>query len=255
VRIGIAAAGGIQGAVGTVFSWISAAITTSDSIDAAHNARCNPQGGSFILALAPFSAINIQDYCGNDYVIPTDLLNAEISITGAQTYSRTFSPAHVLATFSSISDGDSDVMTGIPTVIGTDLPYTNVNIWDGDVLVIMLHPDEIAGPFPREIEVSDLWLVDGGLVDLAFSTPSLRHDTPLNDVVLFKPSAQGGTMSLEAYGTQVGDFIKGTFTIEVEAELDHWDEVADDYGESDYLSGTISGSFEGILSESPGGSN
>jgi hypothetical protein len=133
-------------------------------------------------------------------------------------------------------------------MIGSDLIYASDTVWQGDILVLMLSPN-LTGPFPDEIPVSDLWLVEGGLADLTFSTPHLKHDTPLNDPVVFKVSPEGGTIFLDAYGTNVGELIKGTFSFKIEAELDHWDYMQDDYGEPDYLTGTISGSFEGILSE------
>lgn len=235
----------LEGKLGDLFNYIDTALDVKDVVDSAENMRCKDYKVSSLMGS---SALTIQDFCGGETVFETDSLTAEISISGASSYSRSFSPAHVLATFATISDGDADVMVGIPAMIGSDLIYASDTVWQGDILVLMLSPN-LTGPFPDEIPVSDLWLVEGGLADLTFSTPHLKHDTPLNDPVVFKVSPEGGTIFLDAYGTNVGELIKGTFSFKIEAELDHWDYMQDDYGEPDYLTGTISGSFEGILSE------
>jgi len=243
----------LEGKIGDLFNYIDTFLDVKDVVEAAENTRCQDYKGSFVMGASSLSALSIKDFCGGEIVISTDSLAAEISISGASSYSRSFSPAHVLATFTSISDGEKDVMTGIPAIIGSDISYTLESVWQGDILILMFNPN-LSGPFPDEIAVYDLWLIDGGYADITFSTPSLKHDTPLNDPVVFKASAEGGTITLEAYGTGAGELIKGTFSIKVEAELDHWDYAQDDYGESDYLTGTISGSFEGILSEPPAAS-
>ncbi|MDT8273229.1 MAG: hypothetical protein RRA35_08545, partial [Desulfomonilia bacterium] len=196
VRIATNAAAGIGDKIGSLFSWISTAITVGDTMDAAENVRCKPDGGSFMVAPRAMGAFTIQDFCGDDYVIPTDSMTAVVTISGSEPYSRSFSPAHVFTTFSSISDGITDIMVGIPTIVGSDLASTSDAIWEGDVLAIMFNHEEIQGPYPSQITVTDDWLNEGGLVEISFSTPSIRNHTPYNDPVLF--SAISGTVTLVA---------------------------------------------------------
>jgi hypothetical protein len=48
------------------------------------------------------------------------------------------------------------------------------------------------------------------------------------------------------------ELIKGTFSVNVEGDLDHWDYEEDDIDDWDTLTGTISGSFDAVLSDNPG---
>ena len=195
----------------------------------------------------------IEDFCDDggttipDDII-SDLLSAQISIPDAS-YTINFSPAYVQAGFGQIDDGATLDM--IPSIIGSDSSFSDY-VYNSTILLIMIHPDlNLSGDSPWVLTIDpEKELFDGGEADITFSTQQIRNDTPLNDPVLF--SAVGGTVSLEVYGTQDGDLLKGTVSVTIEGDKDYWDYVSDEIDYWETLTGTISGSFDGVISDDLG---
>lgn len=233
----------IKGEMGTFFEVINTGEDVYKVVEGAEEVKCGGQSGSYQVAAAPFSGITIRDFCGNEVVL-SDTLVAHVSI---QDYSASFNFTEALATFSTIDDGQGNVLLGrIPSIIGTDgkLYFTNLrSMVNQDTLMIMLHPD-LTGPFPRTIAITDIWMEEGGETQLTYHTPHFLNQGNTNDPVIF--TAVGGSITVEHYGTAVGGLLKGTFSVTVEGDRD----ISQD--ESEVLTGTITGSFKGVLSEPPG---
>jgi hypothetical protein len=233
----------IGGELGTFFEALYTTKEVNEIVEKAEEVTCGEKSGSYQVAAAPFSGITITDFCGNEVVL-SDTLVAHVSIQG---YSASFTFKEALATFSTIDDGQGKVLLGgIPSIIGTDgelILTTPGALFKQDTLLLMFHPD-LAGPFPRTITVTDIWMEEGGETQFTYHTPHfLNQDNP-NDPVIF--TAVGGSITVEHYGTTVGGLLKGTFSVTVEGDRD----ISQD--ESEPLTGTITGSFKGVLSEPPG---
>ena len=255
VRIGLSAAGGLKDEIGKLFTLISSSVTLKDSIDAAKNTRCDDQSksiGSFVLS--PMSAVyTIEEFCDDGGTtipddIVSDLLSAQISIPYAG-YSVNFSPAYVQAVFGQIDDGAT--LDRIPSIIGSDSSLSD-DVYNSTTLLIMINPDlNLSGDSPWLLTIDpEKELFEGDEAEITFFTQQIRNETPLNDPVLF--GAVSGTVTLEVYGTQDGDLLKGTFSVTIEGDKDHWDYVSEEIDYWETLTGTISGSFDGVLSDNPG---
>jgi hypothetical protein len=218
----------------------------SDIIKDAEEVMCSGEGGSFLVPSGAFSGITITDFCGNEVVVG-DILTAVVSIGD---YSASFTFTGTLATFGTIEDGNGGILLGdIPSIIGTDgdLDLTTPGaLVNQDTLLIMFDP-ALAGPFPRTISLTTDELMEGGEAQITYSSPHIPNwqgNNPYDPVVIF--TAVGGSFTVERFGSSVGGFLKGTFSIDVEGVRD----IDDD--NSEVLTGTITGSFEGVLSEPPG---
>jgi hypothetical protein len=233
----------IKGEMGAFFEGISTGNDVYKVIVGAEEAKCGGQSGSYQVAAAPFSGITITDFCGNEVVL-SDTLVAHVSI---QDYSASFTFTEALATLGTTEDGQGNILLGdIPSIIGTDgeLYLNNFGaLVNQDTLMIMFHPD-LAGPFPRTIDITDIWLEEGGEAEFTYHTPYFLNEGNPNDPVIF--TAVGGSITVEHYGTVVGGLLKGTFSVNVEGDRD----ISQD--ESEVLTGTITGSFEGVISKPPG---
>jgi hypothetical protein len=218
----------------------------SSIIKDAEEVMCNGEGGSFLIPSGAFSGITVTDFCGNEVVIG-DILTAVVSI---EDYSASFAFTGTLATLGTIDDGQGHVLLGdIPSIIGTDgdLDMTTPGaLVNQDTLLIMFDP-ALAGPFPRTISLTTDELMEGGDAQVTYSSPHIPNwqgNNPYDPVVIF--TAVGGSITVEHFGTSVGGLLKGTFSIDVEGERD----INED--DSEVLTGTITGSFEGVISEPPG---
>jgi hypothetical protein len=260
VRIGLSAAGGLKDGIGKLFTLISSAVTLKDSVDAAEKTRCDDQsksGGSSVLPAGLSAVYTIDEFCDDsqtplpDDDIISDLLSAQISISipDAADYYLNFSPEYVQAVFSDIDDGATLDM--IPAIIGSNTPLNNIG-FNSTSLTVMIHPYlNLSGDSPWLLTIDpEKELFDGDEAEIIFFTSQIRNETPLNDPVIF--SAVGGTISLEVYGTQDMDLLKGTFSVTVEGDKDYWDYASEDIDYWETLTGTISGSFDGVLSDNPG---
>jgi hypothetical protein len=213
-----------------------------DMVKDAEEVKCRGQDGSFLIPTRAFSGITVTDFCGNEVVL-SDFVTASVSIEG---YSASFTFSGALATLGTIEDGQGHVLLGsIPSIIGTDgeLDFANPIVMVGqDTLLIMIDP-VLFGPFPRTISLTEDSLMDGGEAQITFHTPYFLNEDDPNNPVIF--TVLGGTMTVEHFGSAVGDLLKGTYSVTVEGERD----ISED--ESETLTGIIMGSFEGVISEPP----
>jgi len=283
VRVALSAAGGLKDKIGTIFTIISSAVTLNDSVDSAKKTRCGEDDQSKgIYSHVSFpvksDAYTIDEFCSYDEVstpddtettitddseseevvsdedisdiettiaddIIADVLSAQISIPD-ENYSLNFLPEYVQAGFGQFDDGATLDM--IPSIIGSDCSFNDFDYYS-TTLTIMIHPNlNLSGDSPWILSVDPyIELFEGDEVDIMFFTEQILNDTPINDPVIF--SAVGGTVTLEAYGTQDGELLKGTFSVTLEGDKDYWDYLSEDIDHTETLTGTISGSFDGMI--------
>ena len=138
-----------------------------------------------------------------------DTVWAEIVISNL--YSKTLAPGYSGAAPSDITDGEKVVIAGCPTVF-----LTNGDKLDGssyDILSFMFSP-QLPGPGTYSVSATDI--VDGGYENVFFSTPQITNFRPaINGPVVF--SEKKGTITIESFGTNLGDKLEGSFDFTIQA--------------------------------------
>lgn len=196
---------------------------------------------------APWSAVKIyvertrlsESPCEAEDTGGEATLKADIRIPGYLAESFSATGDKCAATYSQITDGGDTVELGdIPSVIG----YTGSDpLYFDEQLVISLHPS-LGGPGTYTFVGSTFDLVDGMDVGMMFAADAIRDQDTLGAMVIFAPVS--GTVVVDNFGTEIGDRISGTFSVSVEGEQELCNGDCDD---SRIITGTIDGSFDGIL--------
>lgn len=248
VRVGAAAANaatsGASEFANMIANFVSTSFTVHDTVKAAENTKCQPRG----LTLDEFCEDSDPPEDPDPPVIIIDgTMNAFIDIPGY--YSAQFDPEHTVVWYSEVSDGQGNVILGnIPSVFATDGPLEESTIYNQTSIFLMLSPYLPAGPgtyiISDEVDIHD----EGGDAEFYFHTPFIKHQIAgaTNYSVTFSGN---GTVVLEAFSPDEGDLIKGTFSVTIEGEKDICPTTDPDNCYEEVISGTISGSFDGVLQE------
>lgn len=150
-------------------------------------------------------------------------------------YSKTLTPGYTAAFCGDITSDTTVVVAGCPTVFLTN--GDTINALNYDVLSFVFNP-QLPGPGTYSVSTSDI--VDGGYENVFFSTPQVPNYMPaINGPVIF--TEQNGTITIESFGTKLGDVLEGTFdfTIEGRRYLD--------VNTQDTLTGTVKGMFRSVI--------
>ncbi len=167
-------------------------------------------------------------------------LYASIDIPGYYTKTFTVSGEKCSAVLSRITDGEGHVALGdIPAIVGyTGNDPLNVE----ERLIISLNP-ALTGP-GTYTSVGDMFdLLDGVQVGVDFSTDTIKDQDAMASMVIFY--ATSGSVVVDRFGTKVGERISGTYDVTVQGERTLCS--GGDCDDSEVITGTIEGSFDGVL--------
>lgn len=168
-------------------------------------------------------------------IVYKDTFDFSISIPG---YSGYFDKKRVAFGLGSI---DEDL--GYPAIAAT----TSIEFQPlkDDIITIMFSKIISAESYT----ISELGVEEGASANLFFSTPEILDNlnSDYKSPVVF--SQTGGTLNLENFGIEIGDRIKGTFSITVSGDQDTClNDECDDYT-TETIDGTVIGSFDGYLKD------
>ncbi len=161
-------------------------------------------------------------------------LSATVSITG---YTTSFVPKTVIAGLGSLNG-----VGGYPAIAATnDTEFSPTSVYNYDYLMLFMDKGLYSGTFSFADNPDD------GDALLAFSTPLIRDAGTSNNVVF---GAMSGTLTLESYGTAIGQTLRGSFSVAVEGNRETTYPGAED-PEYETITGTITGSFDAKLVDVP----
>ncbi len=161
-------------------------------------------------------------------------LSATVSISG---YSRSFVVRAIAAGLGSYND-----VGGYPAIVATnDTEFRPTSVLDYDYLMIFMDKGLSA---PGTFSLVDFDL-DLGDAMVAFTTPLIRDAGTTSNVVF---SSMSGTLTLQNYGTAIGQRLRGSFNATVEGERETTMPGADD-PEYETISGTIVGNFDATIEQ------
>jgi hypothetical protein len=190
-----------------------------------------------------FQPVKIEDARPGDQIvinydqIRTSVISATVDIPGH--FSGTFVPSSTLAGLGAIDEDE-----GYPTIFG---PADRSAIESGTAPFLMLMLNKDLGGFGDYVFGLDI--VDGGNADVSFWTPSIRDEDTDLPVGFY---SQSGTLHLDEYSTVPGEWIGGSFQVNIYAQkiICH-DATCDDYSLEE-IPGTIDGTFKGYLTNALG---
>ncbi|MFZ5572304.1 MAG: hypothetical protein ACOZF0_18040 [Thermodesulfobacteriota bacterium] len=144
------------------------------------------------------------------------------------------------AVLSQITDGDGHVaLDNIPAIEG----YSGSDpLHFEDRIIISLNP-ALGGPGTYTSVGNIFDLMDGVQVGVDFTTAEIRDQDAIAGQVIF--SATSGTVVVEHFGLNIGDRISGTFDVDMQGEQNLCS--GDDCDDTRVITGTIAGSFDGVL--------
>lgn len=258
IRVGAAlASAATQGAsdiVKGIAGFISTSLSTYDTVKACESTKCNESGQRQLSRnlLKADTVFTVDEFCNDYLTLPDDIFNdflvATIELDG---YAKVLmpDPDSVEIWYGEISDGEGHVfLADIPSIIGTDGTLDQNAMLNQATLSIMIDPDLSSGPGTYDVS-GDIDLQDGGNAMILFSTPAISNEypyIPFSTPVIFSGS---GIITLHAYSPDEGSLIKGTFSVTVSDEQEFCPTDDEDDCTEKTISGTISGSFEGVLVE------
>lgn len=165
-------------------------------------------------------------------------LSANLDLPGVM---GPFMPTFRFATLAQVTDGQNVILANIPAVsggIGTVRAPTSF-------LAVSLHPTESGTGEHNSIG----HLEEGAQASVYFFTNEIMERDGSNLPVAFM--GVSGRVTVQRFGTSLGDVIKGTFEVDVEGERSTCEVPGCDDPTSEILRGTIDGAFEGKLSVVP----
>lgn len=167
----------------------------------------------------------------------TNVLEATIAIPG---YHGTFTPESVIFSFGSVSDGDPVY----PSILAKSASLLEFDPLKMDMLSLFF---DNTLPGPGTYVLNDTAFFEGDAATVAFTTPDIL-DEDTGTVVVFSDVA--GTVTFESYGIHDGDRLKGSFAITVLGRQEICEDTACGSTTDNEITGTITGTFDGILRSS-----
>ncbi len=160
-------------------------------------------------------------------------VNMNVSIPG---YTRFFSPVFTGMTLGSVNDG--------PNIYPAIESVSNLDLLSGDIFAMWFSNQGLeAGTY----EISEIDFDEEGEITLLFSTADIVNGDG-SGVVIFE--AISGTVTLEYYGVNYGDRLKGTISnVILEGRQDNCLDIECNNFIYENITGSLSGSFDGTIKE------
>jgi len=153
----------------------------------------------------------------------------------------------VKAALSRIEDGIGHViLDNIPAIVGTSGSLQA----EMDQLSVSLSP-ALAGPGAYDSVGSVFDLAEGREAGINFASTRVRDQDLVASPVLF--SAASGIVMVDNFGKNVGDRISGSFDVNISGERMICEDPGCENWHDEVLTGTLSGSFNGVLGPAEGG--
>jgi hypothetical protein len=230
--IGLKFVGGVEDKVGEFVHKALVAYEGYETVEDLEKTRCEGENSK-----APGTVEDFCDDLGAPEAVVTHM-SATVSFPGY--LSRSFASTSSAAVFDSSSNGDP-LLARIPTMVGTVGPLDITTIISQEVLWVSIRPG-LTYAFPCALGLDGTWLQDGGLGDVTYSTPEIMDEDGSGRPVAFE--AVDGTIYVTSYGTKAGDVMRGSFDVDMEGTLNHGN------GSWTMVTGRVTGTFEGVLSDS-----
>jgi len=198
---------------------------------------CSTPEGSSISRSSSTPLADQDQFCSEIelVIVYKDIFDFSINVPG---YSGYFDKKRVAFGLGSINED-----LGYPAIAA--ISSIEVQPLEDDVITLMFSKLLSSESY----SISELGVEEGASANLFFSTPEILDNlnSDYQSPVVFAQT--GGTLNLEYFGTEIGDRIKGSFSIAVSGDQDTClNTECDDYS-TEIIQGTISGSFDGFLKD------
>ncbi|MBU1658231.1 hypothetical protein KKG72_04160 [bacterium] len=192
------------------------------------------------LTLLSTSLSDEEQFCSEIEVllIYKDYFEFTINIPG---YTGPFIKEAVAFGRGTVDDGSASYL-----VITAVSASSNFDPLADDVLSVLFNENLTA---PGSYILDDTWITEGGYTDVFFSSHEILEDIDSTHKWPVGFGQTGGTLELEYYGTAYGDRLKGSFVVHVEGSKDTCADFECENYTTEIITGTISGSFDGLLKE------
>lgn len=166
--------------------------------------------------------------------IGSDSLSVNVSIAS---YTKTFTPVFTAFTYGNVNDGPAIY----PSILSLNTTLENYDPSNMDIILIMFS-EQLGGPGTYTVSTDEFF--EGGPATVTFSTETITHEDNGWPVTF---TSYGGSVTFESYGVNVGDRLRGSFSVNVLGRQDKCEDAGCTTTYDNNIYGTISGTFDGIL--------
>ncbi len=235
----------VPGQIGEFFNWISTGSTLLDGAKDLDATRCAPPPSSNKYYPVILAAV-VDEFC-DDYD-PTII--DQVSFLLAEVVFDNLNYAHASIGFmatqvfyeGSVTYTDSYLneitRTGYPTV------YAEAS--NGLHFMLIMNQDLINGPGDYPVTTDDVVPGENGYVTLFLDTPDIIEEDSNGPVGFMQVT---GTLSLDEYGENIGDRIKGTFDIDMAGSRTICLDISCENDYQENITGNVNGLFDGFLQD------